>query len=137
MQSERHPSSEDYANVLGRGHTLRDTLSFLSFCNIHDSLRIQTIAWEGKPITKVAKLDFQVVAFGHLFSIACLMLRNAAIGCLPLTYLTRVKLLRCIHLFRFFAYLVPLLSLSLCISILFQFLSLTLKWDYRGCCVPS
>ena len=72
MQSERHPSSEDYANVLGRGHTLRDTLSFLSFCNIHDSLRIQTIAWEGKPITKVAKLDFQVVAFGHLFSIACL-----------------------------------------------------------------
>lgn len=32
---------------------------------------------ESKPISKVAKLDFQVIAFGHLFSIAHLMLRNA------------------------------------------------------------
>ena len=129
MQNERHPSSEDYANVLTRAHILRGhSLFSLSATYTTDSLRIQTIAWEGKPITKVAKLDFQVVAFGHLFSIACLMHRNAVIGCLPLTYLTRVKLLRCIHLFRFFAYLVSSslslslsLSPSLSISILFQF----------------
>lgn len=93
MQSERHPSSKDYANVLvylqlarlssTSSLLLSATLSFLSFCNIRDRLAENSDNSRGsKPITKVAKLDFQVVAFGHLFSIARLMLRNATTGCL-------------------------------------------------------
>lgn len=57
------------------------TLSFLSFFNLHDDRFDENSdnSRESKPISKVAKLDFQVIAFGHLFSIARLMLRNVAI----------------------------------------------------------
>lgn len=55
---------------------------FYFFCNLHNDRFDDNSdnSRESKPISKVAKLDFQVIAFGHLFSIARLMLRNVAIG---------------------------------------------------------
>lgn len=105
---------------------LSATLSFLSFCNIRDRLAENSDnSRESKPITKVAKLDFQVVAFGHLFSIARLILRNAAIGYLADLFNTCKKLPRCVPPFsilrlRSFVHAFPPLILY---SISFQFLS--------------
>lgn len=81
MQSDRHQELCDmFALVRMTLYFFYPvTLSFLSFCNLHNDRFDENSdnSRESKPISKVAKLDFQVIAFGHLFSIAQLMLRNA------------------------------------------------------------
>lgn len=102
--------SKDYANVctadtgnrecllLACSAPIRGIVFFISYCYIRERLDRKTDnSRECMSITKVAKLDFQVVAFGHLSPIDTTQRRHHVSRWLM--YLTRLKIPRAFSFF--------------------------------------